>query len=68
MRETAELLFSKIPITMALLIQEKIFMEHIAFPLRWPLGFDGVFIGAPPNLLFVPDRNHDDGADKKILK
>lgn len=41
----------------------KIFMEGIAFPAALAVGFDGVFIGAPPNLVFVPDRDHDDKAD-----
>ncbi len=41
----------------------KVFMEGLAFPAAIAVGFDGVFIGAPPNLLFVPDRNHDDKAD-----
>jgi putative membrane-bound dehydrogenase-like protein len=41
----------------------KVFMEGLAFPSAIAVGFDGVFIGAPPNLLFVPDRNHDDKAD-----
>ncbi|HTN07861.1 PVC-type heme-binding CxxCH protein [Agriterribacter sp.] len=41
----------------------KVFMEGLAFPAAIAVGFDGVFIGAPPNLLFVPDRNHDDVAD-----
>jgi putative membrane-bound dehydrogenase-like protein len=41
----------------------KVFMEGIAFPAALAVGFDGVFVGAPPNLLFVPDRNHDDKAD-----
>ncbi len=41
----------------------KVFMEGIAFPAAIAVGFDGVFIGAPPNLIFVPDRNHDDKAD-----
>ena len=34
----------------------KVFMEGIVFPSAIAVGFDGVFIGAPPNLLFVPDR------------
>jgi putative membrane-bound dehydrogenase-like protein len=42
---------------------KKIFAEGISFPAAMAVGFDGVFIGAPPNLLFVPDRNHDDKAD-----
>lgn len=41
----------------------KVFMEGIAFPAAIAVGFDGVFVGAPPNLLFVPDRNADDKAD-----
>lgn len=41
----------------------KVFMEGLAFPAAIAVGFDGVYIGAPPNLLFVPDRNHDDKAD-----
>ncbi|GAB2797052.1 hypothetical protein GCM10027275_48040 [Rhabdobacter roseus] len=41
----------------------KVFLEGIAFPAALAVGFDGVFVGAPPNLLFVPDRNHDDKAD-----
>src|SRR3546814_6144325 len=35
---------------------KKVFMEGIAFPAALAVGFVGVFIGAPPNLLFVPDR------------
>ncbi|MES2454528.1 MAG: PVC-type heme-binding CxxCH protein [Bacteroidota bacterium] len=42
---------------------KKVFAEGISFPAAMAVGFDGVFIGAPPNLLFVPDRNHDDKAD-----
>jgi len=40
-----------------------VFLEGIAFPSALAVGFDGVFIGAPPNLLFVPDKNGDDKAD-----
>ena len=46
----------------------KIFMEGIAFPAALAVGFDGVFIGAPPNLVFVPDRNHDDKADMEDIE
>ncbi|MGV8879380.1 MAG: PVC-type heme-binding CxxCH protein [Sphingobacteriaceae bacterium] len=42
---------------------KKVFLEGIPFPSAIAVGFDGVFIGAPPNLLFVPDKNHDDKAD-----
>ena len=41
----------------------KVFMEGIVFPSAIAVGFDGAFVGAPPNLLFVPDRNGDDKAD-----
>jgi putative membrane-bound dehydrogenase-like protein len=40
-----------------------VFMEGIIFPSALAVGFGGVFVGAPPNLLFVPDRNGDDKAD-----
>ena len=42
---------------------KKVFLEGIAFPAAIAVGFDGLFLGAPPNLLFVPDKNHDDVAD-----
>jgi putative membrane-bound dehydrogenase-like protein len=41
----------------------KVFMEGIVFPSALATGFGGVFVGAPPNLLFVPDRDGDDKAD-----
>ena len=41
----------------------KVFMEGIVFPSAIAVGFDGVYVGAPPNLLFVPDRDGDDKAD-----
>ncbi|MEO5599777.1 MAG: PVC-type heme-binding CxxCH protein [Cyclobacteriaceae bacterium] len=47
---------------------KKVFLEGIAFPAAIAVGFDGVFLGAPPNLLFVPDRNKDDKADEKDIK
>lgn len=43
--------------------KRKVFLEGIAFPSAIAVGFDGLFIGAPPNLLFVPDRNNDDKPD-----
>lgn len=42
---------------------KKVFMEGLAFPAAIAVGFDGLFVGAPPNLLFVPDRDGDDRAD-----
>ena len=44
----------------------KIFLEGIPFPAAIAVGFDGLWLGAPPNLLFVPDKNHDDKADADI--
>ncbi len=44
----------------------KVFLEGIPFPAAIAVGFDGLWLGAPPNLLFVPDRNHDDKADSAI--
>ncbi|HLW18718.1 MAG TPA: PVC-type heme-binding CxxCH protein [Cyclobacteriaceae bacterium] len=42
---------------------QKVFLEGLAFPAAIAVGFDGLYLGAPPNLLFVPDRNGDDKAD-----
>lgn len=41
----------------------KVFAEGIPFPSAIAVGFEGLFLGAPPHLLFVPDRNNDDKAD-----
>jgi putative membrane-bound dehydrogenase-like protein len=43
--------------------RRKVFLEGIPFPAAIAVGFDGLFLGAPPNLLFVPDRDNDDKAD-----
>lgn len=43
-----------------------VFMEGIPFPSAIAVGFDGLWLGAPPNLLFVPDKNHDDKPDGNI--
>ena len=45
---------------------KKVFMDDIPFPSAIAVGFDGLWLGSPPNLLFVPDRNHDDKADAEI--
>ncbi len=42
---------------------KKVFLEGIPFPAAMAWGFDGLWLGAPPNLLFVPDRDGDDKAD-----
>ncbi|NNM28357.1 MAG: dehydrogenase, partial [Akkermansiaceae bacterium] len=41
----------------------KVFMEGVPFPAGIAVGFGGLWLGAPPNLLFVPDRDGDDVAD-----
>ncbi len=46
----------------------KVFLEGIAFPSAMAVGFDGLFLGAPPNLLFVPDKNGDDQADEADIE
>ena len=46
----------------------KVFLQGIAFPAAIAVGFDGLFLGAPPNLMFVPDRNKDDKADMNEIE
>ena len=41
----------------------KVFWEGMAFPSALAVGFDGVYVGAPPHLLFVPDKDQNDKAD-----
>jgi putative membrane-bound dehydrogenase-like protein len=45
-----------------------VFMEGLAFPAALAVGFGGVYVGAPPNLLFIPDRNGDDQADVDAIE
>ncbi|SDZ22772.1 MULTISPECIES: PVC-type heme-binding CxxCH protein [Rhodonellum] len=44
----------------------KVFMEGLAFPAAIAVGFDGLYVGAPPNLLFVPNKN--DKADMEKIE
>lgn len=46
----------------------KVFLEGIAFPSAMAVGMGGLFLGAPPNLLFVPDKNGDDKADEADIE
>jgi putative membrane-bound dehydrogenase-like protein len=46
----------------------KVFMDGIIFPSALAVGFDGVFVAAPPNLLFIPDRDGDDKADVSAIE
>jgi len=43
--------------------KRKVFAEGIPFPSALAVGFGGVYVGAPPNLLFIPDANNDDKGD-----
>lgn len=45
-----------------------VFLEGIPFPSAIAVGFDGLFLGAPPHLLFVPDRDGDDSADREDIE
>lgn len=46
----------------------KVFLDGIPFPSAIAVGFDGLFLGAPPNLLFVPDKDKNDIADKEDIE
>lgn len=48
--------------------KSKVFLEGIPFPAAIAVGFDGLYLGAPPNLLFVPDKNQDDQADMEDIE
>ena len=41
----------------------KVFAEGLNLVSAIEVGFGGVWIGAAPELLFIPDRNHDDKPD-----
>ena len=41
----------------------KIFAEGLNLISGFEVGFGGVWVGAAPELLFIPDRNHDDMPD-----
>lgn len=43
--------------------KSQVFVENIPFPAGMAVGMGGLWLGAPPNLLFIPDRNQDDRAD-----
>ena len=47
---------------------KKVFIEGIPFPAAIAIGFDGLYLGAPPNLLFVPDKDKDDKADEEDIE
>ena len=43
--------------------ERKVFKDKVMFPTGIALGHGGVWVGSPPNLLFIPDRNRDDVPD-----
>ena len=43
--------------------RRQVFAEGIPFPSAIAVGMGGLWLGAPPNLLFLPDRDDDDVAD-----
>jgi putative membrane-bound dehydrogenase-like protein len=45
-----------------------VFLEDIPFPSAIAVGFGGLYLGAPPNLLFVPDADGDDKGDKDDIE
>ncbi|MGB8170357.1 MAG: PVC-type heme-binding CxxCH protein [Chthoniobacteraceae bacterium] len=47
-----------------------VFYDKMTFATGINVGFGGVWVGAPPNLLFIPDKNGDDvpdGEPEKVL-
>ncbi len=42
-----------------------VFYDKVTFATGIQVGFGGVWVGAPPNLLFIPDRNGDDKPDSE---
>jgi len=45
--------------------KKKLFIDKLFFPTGLQVGFGGVWVGSPPNLYFIPDRNGDDKPDGK---
>jgi putative membrane-bound dehydrogenase-like protein len=43
--------------------KKKVFVEDIFFPTGLERGHGGIWVGSPPNLYFIPDRNEDDKPD-----
>ncbi|MFO0960668.1 MAG: PVC-type heme-binding CxxCH protein [Isosphaeraceae bacterium] len=41
----------------------KVFADKLNLVSGLEVGFGGVWVGSAPNLLFIPDRNHDDRPD-----
>lgn len=45
----------------------KVFWEKGNFASGIQVGFGGVWVGSPPNLLFIPDKNGDDKPDGEAV-
>jgi putative membrane-bound dehydrogenase-like protein len=43
--------------------KKTLFRDRLFFPTGIAFGFGGIYVGSPPNLLFIPDRNKDDVPD-----
>jgi len=43
--------------------KKKLFIDKLGFPTGLQVGFGGVWVGSPPNLLFIPDKDGDDKPD-----
>ena len=48
--------------------KRSVFLEGIAFPAAIAVGFDGLYLGAPPHLMFIPDKDRDDKADMNDIE
>jgi putative membrane-bound dehydrogenase-like protein len=42
---------------------KKLFSDQLTFSSGIAVGFGGVYVGTPPNLVFIPDANGDDKPD-----
>ena len=47
---------------------KKVFLERVLNPSAMAVGLDGLWLGAIPDLLFVPDRDGDDRADEDDIE
>lgn len=45
--------------------KQTVFYDKLTFATGIAVGFGGVWVGAPPNLLFFPDRDGDDRPDSE---
>lgn len=43
--------------------EKKLFTDQLTFSSGIAIGFGGVFVGTPPNLIFIPDADGDDVPD-----